>query len=343
MRDKRDVMRLHIQNGIRGLDGIIESYNTYSQGGNLYRGTTKKSNQMEFSFAPDKYSTIPQAQLAPTVKQRQAIERNKFLQTNPTFQQPISKPTGSEKAGQFMHDVGSRMLNAITTFGGSAIGDVINDISPEVANTVSKYSFGMVQPTSQEYLESNRNGQWGNRINNSANAISSQMAGELVGAGINKAMPYIAKGVESIGKEALEKSMPYLTGESKIPMSGYKPKQEFWNPFSKDIKNNLQSHVSGDDAIKMFNEYGGEPLGGSKEVGKQLMAYVPEARRMYGLVGNNNISDTQIAESLYKHAKSISNSNSPKVGFRVGYDNGSTVLNKSANPIEHLFESREPG
>ena len=220
------MIRLHVKNGVTNLGSIRESYNTYSQGGNLYRGTTKKSNQMEFSFAPDKYSTIPQAQLAPTVKQRQAIERNKFLQTNPTFQQPISKPTGSEKAGQFMHDVGSRMLNTITTFGGSAIGDVINDISPEAANAVSKYSFGMIQPTSQEYLESNRNGQWGNRIINSANAISSQMAGELVGAGVNKAMPYITKGVESIGKEALERSMPYLTGESKIPMSGYKPKQE---------------------------------------------------------------------------------------------------------------------
>ena len=186
MRDKRDMIRLHVKNGVTNLGSIRESYNTYSQGGNLYRGTTNKSNQMEFSFAPDKYSTIPQAQLAPTVKQRQAIERNKFLQTNPTFQQPISKPTGSEKAGQFMHDVGSKMLNAITTFGGSAIGDVINDISPEAANTVSKYTLGMIQPTSQEYLESNRSGQWGNRLNNSANAISSQMIGEVVGAGVNK-------------------------------------------------------------------------------------------------------------------------------------------------------------
>ena len=29
MRDRRDVMRLHLQNGINGLDNIKESYNTY--------------------------------------------------------------------------------------------------------------------------------------------------------------------------------------------------------------------------------------------------------------------------------------------------------------------------
>ena len=60
MRDKRDVIRLHVKNGVTNLGSIRESYNTYSQGGNLYGGTTEKSNQMEFSLAPDKYSTIPQ-------------------------------------------------------------------------------------------------------------------------------------------------------------------------------------------------------------------------------------------------------------------------------------------
>ena len=33
MRDKRDVMRLHIKNGIRDLNGIRESYNTFADGG----------------------------------------------------------------------------------------------------------------------------------------------------------------------------------------------------------------------------------------------------------------------------------------------------------------------
>lgn len=68
MRDKRDVMRLHIKNGIRNLNDIRESYNTYANGGNIYGGPRPGSNQMElaplqpkpqvvdYSFVPGKYS-----------------------------------------------------------------------------------------------------------------------------------------------------------------------------------------------------------------------------------------------------------------------------------------------
>ena len=49
MRDKRDVMRLHIKNGIRDLNGIRESYNTFASGGNIYDGPTEKTNQMQLS------------------------------------------------------------------------------------------------------------------------------------------------------------------------------------------------------------------------------------------------------------------------------------------------------
>jgi hypothetical protein len=70
MRDKRDVMRLHIQNGIRDLNGIRESYNTFASGGNIYDGTTERTNQMsplqpkpqvaDYSFAPGNYSVKQQ-------------------------------------------------------------------------------------------------------------------------------------------------------------------------------------------------------------------------------------------------------------------------------------------
>lgn len=39
--------------------------------------------------------------------------------------------------------------------------------------------------------------------------------------------------------------------------------------------------------------------------GEQLLKYVPEARERYGLVGNTNISDQEIAEALYKHVKEL--------------------------------------
>lgn len=102
--------------------------------------------------------------------------------------------------------MGSRTLNALTTFGGSVIGDAINDISPNVANTISKYSAGMISPTSQQYLESNRNSENNNRLNNSANAISSQLAGEMIGAGLNKGVEFVGNKIPKI--EVLPKPNP---------------------------------------------------------------------------------------------------------------------------------------
>lgn len=57
----------------------------------------------------------------------------------------------------------------------------------------------------------------------------------------------------------------------------------------------------GDDAVKMFKTYGTQqpvephtsPLMG------EIKKYVPEARERYGLVGNTNITDDEIAGSLF--------------------------------------------
>ena len=64
MREKRDVMRLHIQGGIMDLNGIRESYNTFTSGGDIRNGTAGKSNQMQLSPLRPKpkvvdYSFIP--------------------------------------------------------------------------------------------------------------------------------------------------------------------------------------------------------------------------------------------------------------------------------------------
>lgn len=72
MRDKRDVMRIHLQNGVRDLNGIRDSYNTFS-------GTQPSSNQMEFSLSPEDYSTHIQPQQSfVSPQERQQIEYNKF-------------------------------------------------------------------------------------------------------------------------------------------------------------------------------------------------------------------------------------------------------------------------
>ena len=75
--------------------------------------------------------------------------------------------------------------------------------------------------------------------------------------------------------------------------------------FERKPVNNLTSHVQGNEAVKMFKEYGGEPIPKGSINGEQLRKYVPEARERYGLVGNNNITDEEIAQALYKHSKEL--------------------------------------
>ena len=80
------------------------------------------------------------------------------------------------------------------------------------------------------------------------------------------------------------------------------PKGERNQPFK---SKQPTEHVQGEEAVKMFKEYGGEPIPEGSINGEQLRKYVPEARERYGLVGNNNITDEEIAQALYKHSKEL--------------------------------------
>ena len=100
MRDKRDVMRLHIQNGIRNLDGIMESYNQFKSGGNLYGGPQVGSNQMTQqrdaiqSYTPrDRFESIP-------ISQEQQFNLKNFGQFNrpEQRQQTIQQPSNIKES-----------------------------------------------------------------------------------------------------------------------------------------------------------------------------------------------------------------------------------------------------
>lgn len=67
----------------------------------------------------------------------------------------------------------------------------------------------------------------------------------------------------------------------------------------------LNHHLQGDDAVKMFKEYGGTPIPEGSLNGDQLRKYVMEARERYGLMNNPNISDEEIAQALYKHTNEL--------------------------------------
>lgn len=91
-------------------------------------------------------------------------------------------------------------------------------------------------------------------------------------------------------------------------------------------KNNLpklEKHLQGKEAVKMFKEYGGQSFSQESINGQQLLKYVPEVRERYGLVGNTDITDEEIAQALYKHVielggdtKALNAQGEPQLLFR---------------------------
>lgn len=75
----------------------------------------------------------------------------------------------------------------------------------------------------------------------------------------------------------------------------------------------LSSHLQGDEALKMFKEYGGKYPQSQSILIQDIEKYgVPEARQRYGLLNNTNVSDKEIASSLYKHIDDLQQTTNSK-------------------------------
>lgn len=107
----------------------------------------------------------------------------------------------------------------------------------------------------------------------------------------------------------------------------------------------LNHHLQGEDAIKMFKEYGGTPIPEGSLNGDQLHKYVIEARERYGLMDNPNISDEEIAQALYKHTNelgkgsaAINSQGEPQLLFR-GDTKAYTQLKDHPSPTDLATKS----
>ena len=108
-----------------------------------------------------------------------------------------------------LQDLGTETLDALQTFGGSAIGNLVHTIGGKnAADVVEKYSAGMIPYTKPSQYAANSTGRWGNRLNNTANSLSMVLGGEVggaavgkgVGYGVKKITPYIQKAFKNIYK-----------------------------------------------------------------------------------------------------------------------------------------------
>lgn len=97
-------------------------------------------------------------------------------------------------------------------------------------------------------------------------------------------------------------------------------------------------HLQGQQALQMFKEYGGIKIPDELPIKNELLQYAKEARVRYGLEGNTEITDQEIAEALYKHL--VENDVvtypgwGPLVGFR-GTTSRANYLRSTIGPTEY--------
>ena len=75
-------------------------------------------------------------------------------------------------------DGATKLLHGVQTFGGSVVGDVVKEFSPEAANWLDKNTFGAITTTPEEKLQRNRSGRdvWQHRLTDAANALITPLA-----------------------------------------------------------------------------------------------------------------------------------------------------------------------
>lgn len=120
--------------------------------------------------------------------------------------------------------------------------------------------------------------------------------------------------VMSSNKTAADGAMVALDVAGAIP--AFSAVRNGYNTLAPTIKSSINQvketiaptqWLQGDDAIRMFRRYGtAKPTSADSPLMESIRKYVPEARERYGLMGNTNITDDEIAGSLYKKAIELS-------------------------------------
>jgi hypothetical protein len=148
------------------------------------------------------YQPMPGRKYIPEVKQYLNAARDKETQAQINKEQ-IDANNSQNNSNQ-LTDFGTRLLNGLSTFGGSYIGDAIAGVSPSAANTVSNLTLGLVSQTPKKLLEANRSNNSNkleNRTTQTIEAVKTVAEAELIGAGMEVAAPYVARGLQYIGNK----------------------------------------------------------------------------------------------------------------------------------------------
>ena len=122
------------------------------------------------------------------------------------------KPTTAQRVGTVLQDTGTILTNTLRNWGTNIPGDVLQGFSPKAAEHLNTYTGGVLNHTTQEQLEANRNnptkdrwrdsavntnpgsGVWNSRVAAGAQGASSIVGGQLIGAAVQRVAAPLFRG-----------------------------------------------------------------------------------------------------------------------------------------------------
>ena len=225
----------------------------------------------------------------------------------------------SEGRNRFVKKVGERIVPVAAGIG---IGSIGVGLATAPILTVSSIIGGVAGDRIGEYLGGDTGRIIGGLLGGAAGSISGSM--------IVNSTPYKAAVISS--KLRPKSTSTYKTPSQEIVYGDYDDVL-ISNGTNGKIIPKPSTHLQGDEAVKMFKEYGGIRPPKNTEIRKQVYMYVPEARERYGLVGRKEISNDEIANSIYKRISSqsglaLDDQGNPQLLFRADTKRYNHLINR---------------
>jgi hypothetical protein len=117
-------------------------------------------------------------------------------------------------------DLGTRLSNAVSTFGGSAIGDAVKGVSPRAADWLNENSMGFIPYTTDEQLMATRAGNPDRGMNaagQASDAVTNLLLNKMIGPLAGKANTAIKKGTSKVVKGATNFAQDFSKGYKAVP------------------------------------------------------------------------------------------------------------------------------
>jgi hypothetical protein len=210
------------QNGIEGtMAGLTDKGFNYNGawGGTMAMGGSLPGS-VGFTYARTQDSAPSNGKYAKKTKaSAQNGQEMKFYQEGLDWK-PKNISQNGTVVPNWATDINTRLLNAVSTFGGSAIGDAVKGVSPRAADWLNENSMGFIPYTTDEQLMATRAGNPDRGVNTAvqaSDAVTNLLLNKMIGPLAGKANTAIKKETNKVVKGATNFAQDFSKGYKAVP------------------------------------------------------------------------------------------------------------------------------